>query len=399
MAEPNERICCPPPADELQRRWDSVRAWMREAKLDALAIQGAHGFSAGGGYFRWFTGTPSPTSYAQTAIFPRDGLITLVHHGDLDGEIAHNGANPDHPGVGKRLTTASFPAVHYTAGYDAEIAAREIAKAGYRALGLVGADTAYHGFMARLKALLGGVALVDATDAIDRIKAVKSAYDIAAIRRSAAMQDAIFTRVRAHIRPGMKDFEVMAYGHYVGQLLGSEQGYFLGSSAPAGDGAALRLRPHQGRTIRDGDVLMFQAENSGPDGFYVHMCRPFVLGKAPQELRDAFAAAVEAQHHTLKSLKPGTPCREAFAAHNAYMRARGFAEERRLHCHGQGYETVERPLIRHDETMAIAGTMNIGIHPSLVAGRTFMTVSDNFLIHPDGAAERLHQTPQEIIEL
>ena len=399
MVDSNERICCPPPAAELQRRWDSVRAYMREAKIDALVIQGVHSFSAGGGYFRWFTGTPSPTSYAQTAIFPRDGLITLVHHGDLGGEVAHNGANPDHPGVGKRLMTASFPAVHYTAGYDAEIAAREIKQSGYRVLGLVGADSAYHGFMARLKTLLGGIDLIDASDAIDRIKAVKSDYDIAAIRRSAAMQDEIFTRVRSHIRPGMKDFEVMAYGHYVGQLLGSEQGYFLGSSAPAGDGAQLRLRPHQGRTIRDGDLLMFQAENSGPDGFYVHMCRPFVLGKAPQELRDAFAAAVEAQHHTLKSLKPGAPCRAAFEEHNAYMRARGFAEERRLHCHGQGYETVERPLIRHDETMAIAGAMNIGIHPSLVAKRTFMTVSDNFLIHADGPAERLHKTPQEIIEL
>ena len=29
---------------------------MREAHLDALVVQGANGFAAGGGYFRWLTG-------------------------------------------------------------------------------------------------------------------------------------------------------------------------------------------------------------------------------------------------------------------------------------------------------------------------------------------------------
>jgi hypothetical protein len=81
------------------------------------------------------------------------------------------------------------------------------------------------------------------------------------------------------------------------------------------------------------------------------------------------------------------------------MRSHGFSEEKRLHCHGQGYESVERPLVRHDESMAIAGNMNIGIHPGVVLKGTFMTVCDNFLVHPDGAVERLHKTPQAIIEL
>ena len=81
------------------------------------------------------------------------------------------------------------------------------------------------------------------------------------------------------------------------------------------------------------------------------------------------------------------------------MRARGLPEERRVYCHGQGYEVVERPLIRDDESMKIAGNMNIGIHPSISNERMFATVCDNFLIRPDGSAERLHRTPQRIVEL
>jgi len=144
---------------------------------------------------------------------------------------------------------------------------------------------------------------------------------------------------------------------------------------------------------------MFQDENTGPGGFFVHLGRLFVLGKAPQELVDAFGAVVEAQALTLGLLKPGAAASEVFEAYNAYMRSRGLPEERRLHCHGQGYEVVERPLIRNDETMKIAANMNIGIHPSISNERMFMTVCDNFLIGPDGSAERLHRTPQKIFEL
>ena len=59
------------------------------------------------------------------------------------------------------------------------------------------------------------------------------------------------------------------------------------------------------------------------------------------------------------------------------MRSRGLPEERRLHCHGQGYDVVERPLVRNDESMTIEANMNIGIHPSpgLSNPRVFVTVA------------------------
>ncbi|OGA96148.1 MAG: hypothetical protein A3G27_19675 [Betaproteobacteria bacterium RIFCSPLOWO2_12_FULL_66_14] len=398
MPTVDERLCNPVSTAELERRWAAVRARMREAGIDALVVQGANAFSGGGSYLRWFTGAVVATSYPQTAIFPAEGLMTLVHHGDFGGEFTLDGTNRAHPGVGRRLTAPAFPTVAFTAGCEAGIAARVIRSAGFRTVGTVGAMMMQHGFAGRLKESLAELTWVDATDMVDAIKAVKSEEDIAAIRRTAAMQDEILARVGEHIRPGMYDFEVMAYAQYVGQGLGSETGYFLGSSAPPGEPALLRPRPQQGRQIRTGDVFLFQAENSGPGGFYVHLARFLVLGKAPQELVDAFGAMVEAQQYTLGLLKPGAACREVFQAYNAYMRSRGLPEERRLHCHGQGYEPVERPLVRDDETMAIGANLNIGIHPSVANERMFVTVCDNFLVG-EGGVERLHRTPQEIMEL
>jgi Xaa-Pro aminopeptidase len=112
-----------------------------------------------------------------------------------------------------------------------------------------------------------------------------------------------------------------------------------------------------------------------------------------------FGAMVEAQDFTVRMLRPGAPCREIFAEYNAYMTARGFPPERRVHCHGQGYDNVEPPLIRSDETMTLTRNMNFGMHPTVVRKDMCVTSCDNFLIGSDGEVERLHKMPREIFEL
>jgi Xaa-Pro aminopeptidase len=400
MTRPDERTCNPVSIGELERRWAAVRALMPAAGIEALIVQGANNLAGTGGHFRWLTGiTSAQNSKPQTVIFPREGLMTLVGHGRFNEDMKLDGTDPTLPGIGRRLGTPSFAAVNYTDHYDAEIVAREIKKGGFRSVGFVGANTMYFGFGVRLKELLAEVRLIDATDVVDPLKAVKSPEEIAFIRRTAAMQDEVMAKVRDHVRPGMRDFEVMAYGQYVSQLLGSETGYLLGSSGALGEPTRLRRRPEQGREIRPGDILLFQLENSGPGGLFVHLARVFVFGKAPQEIGDAFGQMVEAQDYTVTLLKPGMPCRDVFRDYNSYMRARGLPEESRLHCHGQGYDYVERPLIRSDETMTLAANMNIGIHPNIGNQRMFVTVCDNFLTGANGTVERLHKTPRTIIEV
>ena len=400
MTQVDESIANPIPTSELERRWSVVRERLREPSIDALVVQGANGYSGGSGYFRWFTGKPAANTYPQTVIFPAEGLMTWLLNGERGGEKNLNGSDPNYPGIGRRFTTPSFPAVDYTGRYDAEIIAREIKKSGYRKIGLVASSSMYHGFASGLKESLAGIEIVDATNLVDAVKAPKSDEEIAWVRRTAAMQDDIMAKVAAYVRPGMRDLEVMAYGYYLGQLAGAEGGYCIGSSAPHGQAANPVHKPYHGRTIRAGDMLLFQAENSGPGGYFAHLGRVFVFGKAWQGLVDGFNAAIEARQYTLARLKPGVKCSELFAEHNAYMRSRGFPEEGRLYAHGQGYDLVERPLVRDDESMSISARMNIGIHTHPSAGnQRYFTATDNYLVNPDGSVERLHKTPEKIFEL
>jgi Xaa-Pro aminopeptidase len=301
-------------------------------------------------------------------------------------------------GIARRLTTPSYPSVGYSGAYDAKIAAAELERLGAKVVGFVAPASMYHSFGRALSEALSGVEVIDATDIVDRIKAIKSAEERSLIRLVAAMQDEVMRRVREFIRPGLKDFEIAAYAQYVGQQLGSEQGIFLCSSAPWGQAASFRPRSMQGRTLERGDIYSLLVENNGAGGYYTELSRIFVLGAAPPELIDAHVAVLDAQRYALSLLKPGSYARDIYAQHNAYLKQRRLPEERRLSVHGMGYDMVERPLIRDDEDMTIEEHMAIVCHPGILNARMFVHNTDVYLIEASGPSG-LHETPKQIFEV
>jgi Xaa-Pro aminopeptidase len=243
-----------------------------------------------------------------------------------------------------------------------------------------------------------GLKVVDLTEQIDRLVAVKSDEELGLMRQCARMQDAIFEKVLHEIKPGMRDVDVAAMAWREGWVRGSSQGIYLGGSAPMGKPSFLVGRHFQDRTLEEGDNLSFLIEVNGPGGYFTEVGRTIVLGKATQELQDNFAAAMEAQDYSAGLLRPGAACREVAAAHDAFMRARGLPPELRLYSHGQGYDMVERPLVRGDEPMAIEAGMCLAVHPNYELRSLFMIVCDNYVVGPNGT-ERIHKTERKIFEV
>jgi Xaa-Pro aminopeptidase len=393
-----ERVCNPVSDAELNRRWSATRAKMKEQGIDALLVSGCQDWMNGN--IRWFTGLPANNGYPRSAIFPIEGLMSVVEQGAFNIEAKPPAGDTATRGVGKKMFTPSYPGgVAFTGGYDAELLAKDILKQGFKTVGLVCAEGMYygiaHGVMERCK----GLKFVDASDLVDSVKSVKSAEELDMVRAAAAMQDLAMKKVQEHVRPGMKDFEVAAYAQYIGQLHGSEQGIFLCSSAPPGKPAQFRPRAQQARTMNKGDTFTLLIENNGPGGMFAELSRTFVLGKPSQELIDGLGKILEAQQNTLKLMKPGASCKDIHAAHNDFMRSRGLPEEKRLYSHGQGYDMVERPLVRQDEPMPIQESMNMVVHPGMMTERMFMTNTDNYIIGKNGPGECIHKTPKKILEV
>jgi Xaa-Pro aminopeptidase len=383
---------------ELDRRWKAARAMMRERGLDALLMQNNNDWL--GGYVKWFTDFPAYNGYPRTIIFHADDAMTVVDMGPSGERRSLQGHHKVHRGVGDLLTTPAFTSIAYTDGYQGELALGELKRRAYKRIGILGRGAMPYRFVTQIEqGLAGTTEIVDATEAIDAIKAIKSEEEMILIRRCAEMQDEIFARVCKTIKPGMRDNDITALAQYEGRLLGSEQGLFLGSSAPLGEASNFVDRYLQGRVLKDGEHFSLLIENAGPGGMYTEIARTMVFGKASNEVIDGFETVKEAQTHTLSKIKPGVPARDIAAAHDAFMTARGFGAEKRLYAHGQGYDLVERPLIRADETMTIQAGMNLAVHPGYESPSLFAVICDNYLIGKDGPGECLHKTPKQVFEL
>jgi Xaa-Pro aminopeptidase len=382
--------------EELERRWTLVRQLMQARGWDALILQNTNDWL--GGYVKWFTDIPATNGYPRTIVFPASGPMTVVEMGPFDHRRDLEGRDRLHRGVGRLATTPSFPSINYTSSYDAEIVVD--AATGCRTVAWINPGALPHGFVSHIEKALGpGTAFVDATEEIDRIKAVKSPAEIVLIRQATTLQDSVFEKVLGFIRPGLRDIDVTAFAQEQALVLGSEQGIFLGASAPLGIRSPFLPRWAQGRTLAAGDHLSLLIEVNGPGGFYTEIARTIVLGRASNELKAAFQSVKEAQDHTLALIRPGANPAEIHASHNRWMQDRALPPETRLYAHGQGYDMVERPLIRQDETMPLAQNMCLAVHPGYETESLFAVICDNYLIGPDGAGECLHKTEKRIFEI
>jgi len=399
MAETSERVNTAISTAELERRWSAVRAAMAEHRIDVLLMQANNDFM--GGYVKYFTDIPATNGYPATVVFPRDERMTVIGQGPFGAvrELPPEGDGVRR-GTARFMGTPSYASAHYTAEYDAVLAEKALERYSGATVGLLGTAAISFALIDYLKrGKLAKAKFIDASDMVDTVKSVKSEEELGLIRRTAAMQDAAMEAAFAAVKPGMRDIEAAAVAEQVGHSLGSEQGLFLCSSAPMGVSAMFGNRHLQNRVMQSGDQFTLLVENNGPGGFYTELGRTCVLGKASQEMKDEFAFVLEAQKFMLTLLKPGASCKDIFEGYNAFMRKNGRPEEKRLHCHGQGYDMVERPLVRSDEPMLIRKNMNIVVHPTYVTANTFSWVCDNFLIGDNGVAEKLHKFPQKIVEL
>lgn len=381
---------------ELERRWKEVRKGMKEEKIDFLVMQNDNEWL--GGYVKWFTDIPARNGYPMTVIFPIDDeMTTITCGGKPPGDLGPPAWTMR--GVKHRLTAPYFRSLMYSNTYDAELAVRTLKAKKKGKIGVVAKGSMSAMFHEHLIKNLPDVTFVDFTDFVDRIKAIKSDEEIAFIKKTADLQDVAIKYAKEIIRPGRRDFEIVANVIQKVTELGSEEQLVIGGSGPLGRPVPMQKRHFQNRMVREGDQFTLMIEVNGPGGLYAECGRVFFLGKAPSELKEAYELCKEAQKVTLNLLKPGADPADIWRTNNEFLVKKGQLPETRLYAHGQGYDLVERPAIRDDEPMKLKAGMNITVHPIIGSDRAWVWVCDNYLITESGVSECLHKTPQEIFEI
>ncbi len=271
MAE-SERINHPISTAELERRWAAVRAAMADQRIDALLMQSNNDWM--GGYVKYFTDVPATNGYPVTVVFPKDERMSVIAQGPM-GVVREFPPPGDslRRGTARFMGMPSYASCAYTAEYDARLAEQALEKYSGATIGLLGRAAMSFALGDYLKRVLLRAKFVDASDMVDRIKAVKSPEELDRIRLTAALQDKAMEETFAAVKPGMRELEVAAVAEHVGHRYGSEQGLFLAGSGPVGTAAVFANRHQQNRVLREGDQFTILIENNGPGGFYTELGR------------------------------------------------------------------------------------------------------------------------------
>lgn len=324
--------------------------------------------------------------------------MTLVMNGPHGAtrELAP-GEDGRFPGVGRILTTWSFASASYTAIYDPVRIAEALRPFARGRVGIVGAALFPYRWWQHLTSELSEAEFIDAAGLVDPIKAVKSPYERASIMKAIAMQRTAFEAAIATIEPGRREWEVVAAANAAAQAHGSIGGVNMVASAPVGQPAGLNPAWHQNRVLQRGDRMTVIIEACGEDGFYGEFGRTVAIGDADDRLVEEHDFALRAWRHAVSGLRPGASPARLFASYNEFLVEHGRPLELRLHAHGQGYDLVERPLIRSDETMTIEQDMMIVVHPVYAINGMSMLLCDSVFVEQDGASEPLHGLDQSVL--
>lgn len=205
---------------ELERRWSAVRTRMKDGRIDLLVMQDQNEWL--GGYVKWFTDVPARSGYPVTVVFPVDDLMTVIVTG---GKPPGDKGPPAWTlrGVKNSLSSPYFPSLRYSNTYDAELLVEALkGRRGYT-IGVLGKGRIPVAFYEYMVNHTEGATFVDATDLVDEIKAVKSAEEIGLIKKTAALQDEVIAYAKTVIKPGRRDFEIVADLIHKAILLGSEE--------------------------------------------------------------------------------------------------------------------------------------------------------------------------------
>jgi Xaa-Pro dipeptidase len=358
---------------EMSRRRDAVRAEMSRRDLSFAFVYGAN---RSGSAVPWLTGWPV-TREALLIVGPRqaDDVLLVSFY--------------NHVPQARRLSLVPVD----WAGQNAITTALDRLGSRPDRVGVIGPLPFWH-----YRALAGQVAeVVDLNQAYTAMRLVKSAEEVAALRRAAALTDAAVGALERALCAGATEHELVAEMErcYVAAG-GMHHIHYLGVTAMDDPSICVPSQWPTARRLGRGDVVTCEISVAVAPEYAGQLLRTFTVGAAPTRLyAHLHAVAVEAYAAIRARLIPGTPARELAAAAGAVVEAAGFtAVDDLVHGFGGGYLP---PVIRDAGSapdLALAAGMTVVVQPNIVTrDRSAGVQTGELLLVTEDGARRLHDYP------
>ena len=252
----------------------------------------------------------------------------------------------------------------------------------------------------RIRETLAGP-LLDAGPVIRPVRMVKSAPEIAHMRRIAEIASEAFARLAPQLRPGLTERDVARVLHGLLVELGADTVPYLVPVSGAHGYEQINMGPTD-RRLEAGDLLIIDVGATWR-GYFCDFDRNFALGRAPDETRAAYARVFEATEAGLAAVRPGRTAAEVWRAMATVADPAGRADTPvgRMG-HGLGLDLTEPPSLAPDDRTILEAGMVITLEPSLtlpgLAGmaRRLMVHEENVVVTPAGCELLTRRAPAEL---
>lgn len=242
--------------------------------------------------------------------------------------------------------------------------------------------------------------VADLNPAYTRLRLVKSAEELAALQRGAALTDAAIMALAGALRPGATDHEVLAQAEnaYV-RLGGQHQIHYLGITAMDAPVLSVPAQWPTGCVIRQRDVITCEISVAAAPEYAGQVLRTFTVGAPPTALfAELHAVAVAAFDAIAANLVPGARARDLAAAAAVIEHAGFTAIDDLVHGFGGGYlppvvPAPGRPLAAPD--FVLSAGMTLVVQPNVVTRDSRAGVqTGELIVVTEQGPQRFHQFPQ-----
>jgi Xaa-Pro aminopeptidase len=238
---------------------------------------------------------------------------------------------------------------------------------------------------ARLREVLPErVELVAAGGAVEALRAVKDAGEIARIRAAAELADAVYRMLREQGLVGRTEREVALAIENEMRRLGAEGPSFDSIVASAERGALPHAQPSDAAIPRG--TLVTLDIGARLDGYCSDCTRTWATGDLPDDLAEAYELVHRAQLAALAAVRPGPEGREVDAVARDIIEAAGHGDHFGHGLgHGVGMEVHEAPRLARTAEGALVAGMVVTVEPGVyLPGRGGVRIEDLVVVTEDG---------------
>jgi Xaa-Pro aminopeptidase len=228
------------------------------------------------------------------------------------------------------------------------------------------------------------VPLVPTNGVVKRLRAVKDAEELDAVRRAARILMDAFDRLAGEDLVGRTEAEVAWWMERTIREEGADAVAFDTIVASGPNASAPHHHPGA-RTIETGETVIVDA-GARVDGYCSDCTRTFATGPLPEELQQAYAVCRAAQEQALDAVRPGQAARDLDAIARGVIEGSGITEVLHGLGHGVGLEIHEAPRLADTSQETVEAGNVVTVEPGVyLAGLGGVRIEDLAIVTDDGA--------------